>query len=60
MQNLNLKKSQYLPANKPPGRRINLRALARRVGIPEFMLRFAQKRRVTIPRDEVAPKYRHD
>jgi hypothetical protein len=59
MQNLNLKKSAHkIPAMKAP--RVNLEALARSEGIPEFMLRLAQERRVKISTAQVIPRYRHD
>jgi hypothetical protein len=41
-------------------RRQNLRAVARREGIPEFMIRFAQKQRMKICGEPIMPKYRHD
>jgi hypothetical protein len=41
-------------------RRQNFRALARSEGIPEFMIRFAQKQRMKICGEPIMPKYRHD
>jgi hypothetical protein len=59
MQNVNLKKSTHKGAT-PKTHRINLKTLAHTEGIPEFMIRLAQERRVKISKEQVIPKYRHD
>lgn len=48
-------------ANSRNGRRrTRIQILARRAGVPEFMVRIAQERSATIPEDRVTPRYRHD
>lgn len=60
MPKINLHKTQKMAAKKRSEPKINLRWLARREGIPEFVVRLARKRRARIIPTEVTPVFRHD